>query len=204
MSYFVSLDWKAIKGIYGPTKDQFAKRLSYLQHEAAESFLNAQGDTERGLVVSDMFRSMKASYERKYPPGRPPRKDVQPPGFSAHNFGLAIDLAVDETMKGLGIKKKPELDAFMAEYGWYCHRKDGQRGSEDWHFNYLGYLIPKDNERSTAGAIERKIRALYEPFACEPPSDVRAFQARYGLTADGVFGPITRRLYWLELNQPSS
>lgn len=103
------------------------ERMAWLHPDAATSFL------ELGpVVVSDMYRDAQGSRD-----ARERKSGVQPPGYSAHGYGLAVDLAIDETLRRLRCTY-PELLILLRMRGWWCHRRDGERGNEAWHFNWLG------------------------------------------------------------------
>lgn len=131
--------------------------ISQLHPDAAASILQLEKDTG-GLVYTDLWRSAAMSYA-----ARNAKKGVQPAGFSAHNYGFAIDFDVDGTMK-LKHWAYADLLKCWGEHGWYCHRRDGGSGFESWHANYLGpdagkYLaLTQEQAPSTwANAVEQKI-----------------------------------------------
>lgn len=160
-----AVDHSAIEGIYGNSRRIFPPRFAYLHPRAATWFVKLL-DYKGGPVLSDAYRTCLGSYNARYPKDRwLPRSGVKPPAHSAHNFGLAIDVAVDRTLKKFGLGRKAELDALMRDHGWVCHRKDGKRGSEDWHYNFLHVppYSPLEHpaERTTAPAIERAILDMY-------------------------------------------
>lgn len=203
-----ALDPTKILGIYGASKTRFPRRMSYLHPNAAEHFLSVNHDSGGNIVLSDMYRTAAASLSARYPISKwLPRRSIQPPGYSAHNFGLAIDVAVSETLKRMNMTKS-EFDFFMADHGWWCHRLDHLRGSEDWHYNYLGISHLHDKrDRRTAPAVERLIQQLYANEwnnidvdecldLCAMP-DVKMFQRDWYLKVDGIVGPKTKRLLWL-------
>lgn len=149
-----------VVGIYGKSGKDFPPRMAFLQPDAAKAYIAAAEKLK--LVVSDMFRTAEESLR-----ARAEKSGVQPPGFSAHNYGFAIDIATDAVLKATKLSK-PDLDKQMEEYGWYCHRKDGKRGMEDWHYNFFGnrdQAAPwvKVCERSTnrSSGIEAKIAATF-------------------------------------------
>lgn len=119
------------RGIYGPHGDQFPRRAALLHPRAAESFVALELDTG-GLVYSDIWRSAESSLK-----AIETKEGTLPPGYSGHGYGLALDLAVDACLARLRCTY-PDLLERLATHGWHCHRRDGERGSEGWHFNYLG------------------------------------------------------------------
>lgn len=218
----VKIDAEKITGIYGSSRTRFPVRMSYLHPDAAFSFDYCNDFGNFGLVLSDMWRSAGASYRSKYPIDKPPSRAHKAPAFSAHNYGLAIDVAVTKTLKNTKLTKK-ELDEYMAGHGWWCHRLDHQRGSEDWHYNYLGFLYEPRTKRTSID-IENKICLMYEDewnnlslediqellnatvprlslkvdgkVGPKTKKAVRTFQKLWGLQVDGKVGPITARTLW--------
>ncbi len=193
---------ESVIGIYGRHKNTLPKRMRFLHPEAAQSFREHLADV---VIVSDMFRSAKESLE-----AMKRKSGVQPPGYSAHNYGLAIDIDVTRTLEFWDPKaRKQHLDQWMEKHGWYCHRKDHKRGKEWWHYNYLGrdgggYL--RDTDRYNSSAIERKIQDLYgdhfemTKYQVEALLGItsiriaiKAFQRKWGLLIDGIAGPRTKR-----------
>jgi hypothetical protein len=146
-----------LRGIYGTEKKLGPQQL-WAHPDLEDSIAKLESAGVR-LIFSDIFRSAKGSLDaRRAKPGI-----VQPPGYSAHNYGLAIDIDHAAMMKELGISKK-QLDESLAKYGLYCHRVDHELASEAWHYNCLGpnpdqWL--KKGAKSTAEAIEAKIISIY-------------------------------------------
>lgn len=89
------------------------------------------------MVYTDMYRDAVGSakaYETK--------KGAQKPGFSAHNYGVAIDIAVDATMKRHKVNYN-QLVHTLISFGWTPYQGVSQSGlykreTEDWHFNFIG------------------------------------------------------------------
>lgn len=179
-----------VLGIYGASKNDFPARMSLLQHDAAAAFEAVQSRIGQRLRVSDMFRSPESSLQAMQE-----KRGVQPPGFSAHNFGLAIDLDTDAMLSALKCSKVV-LDATMSSHGWYCHRRDNQRGMEDWHYNYLGpgatkYLLGA-SPTNTSAAIEARIVATFGDDLKLDPSEAQEALAKlrfYAGAVDGILGP---------------
>lgn len=180
----------SVLGIYGRSGDAFPVAASLLHPEAAKSF----EALERGFTrirCSDVFRTPEQSLA-----ARASKAGVQPPGFSAHNFGLAIDIDVDRMMREQRLTK-PQLDSIMAEHGWWCHRRDGVPGAmESWHYNFLGpETIARPFlslcQKNTAPAIEAKIRDTYGDQLEIEPVEAQLALSKMGLyrgSADGIFG----------------
>jgi D-alanyl-D-alanine carboxypeptidase len=203
-----------LRGIYGANKNMLGAAQLYAHPDLAKSI----DDTEKAglhLIYSDIFRSAKSSLEAmRKKPGL-----VQPPGNSAHNFGLAVDLDVDALMKELRLTKR-QLDELLASFGLFCHRIDHALGAESWHYNALGD-DPKKwlgfMRSSTANCIEQKIQALYgnqlrltrdevsraldilgflgvSRTTSDITEAIRRFQSQWDLVPDGDAGLKTQRL----------
>lgn len=186
----VALPANKVRGIYtvGGVPNQMPERTRFLHPEAAISFLHDLADQ---VTVSDVLRSAESSLEAVRS-GR----GAQPPGYSAHNFGLAIDLDLDATMLQLGVRRKAELDAFMESHGWFCHRRDHLLKSEAWHYNFLRVgTVVGAKFKATSGWVEARIVELYGPQLA--PNDRMCQEmlrsARlYSGEIDGVLGRLSQ------------
>lgn len=186
-----------VRGIYGEGKNVLPKRMLYLHPRAAAAFMHANDAANNNLTVSDMFRSAESSLEAVVN-GR----GAQPPGYSAHNFGLAIDLAVESTLNRTGMHY-PDLLKFMAGYGWHCYRRDGLNGREGWHFNYLGDLsgdiLPKLSPTLSTNwyrAAEEAIQAYYGPTLYLDRMEIQHCLQKlklYDGEVDGDIGKLSKR-----------
>jgi hypothetical protein len=183
-----------LRGIYGPNKDKMPGRALYLAPDAAQALLHLES-TCGGMTYSDIWRSAESSLS-----ARQSGRGAQRPGYSGHNFGLSIDVAVDETCKRHGWTYS-QLCARLAEVDWYCHRQDGMRGKEDWHFNFLGgapndLLYANAHDHNTwALPVEHAIVRRYgEQFNLAPAEQQRALQklGLYQGDVDGQLGPRSR------------
>lgn len=181
-----------VVGIYGKTKDQFPASMSMLHPEAAAAYADAI-KAVGPLKVSDMYRSAEQSLAACRE-----KTGVMPPGWSAHNYGLAIDIDVDFILKATK-RDKPTLDRAMLSAGWWCHRKDGRRGMEDWHYTYFGvgkaaqpFLDVAEDDRTIQKATEAKIVATYGDELKLDPFEAQAALKKLGFYSgaiDGVIGP---------------
>lgn len=183
-----------VLGIYGKTGDYFPPSAAWLTPDAANAFEAAQRALGQRIRVSDVFRTAEQSLA-----ARAEKTGVQPPGFSLHNYGIAVDVDIDSMLKALRMKK-PAFDAAMQAHGWYCHRKDGARGPEDWHFNFLGpdaarHLELSKRSTNTSAAGESMIIAIHgDDLTLEPKETQEALQKLrlYHGDIDGDLGPRTR------------
>ncbi len=179
-----------VVGIYdvGGKASQMPPRTRFLHPAAADSFL---GPLHEKAIVSDMFRTPESSLAAVRA-GR----GAMPPGYSAHNYGLAIDLDIRPTMKRVGVKTKEALDDWMENLGWFCHRRDHAMDSEAWHYNFLGVgTAISAKVRATAGYVEAKILGLYgDSFELDAESAQGALQTLriYRGEIDGDWGPLSR------------
>lgn len=175
-----------VLGIYGPDKNRMPERARYLHPDAAKVFHVA------GFVVSDIFRSAEASLAA-VKAGR----GAQPPGYSAHNFGLAIDLDVRSTMKlGNNLKTKADLDDVMEKDGWFCHRRDHKLDHESWHYTFLGVGAQVSPRFQTiVYHTEARIMEFYGQSLA--PNDLECQKllqkiGLYGGALDGDIGPLSK------------
>jgi hypothetical protein len=178
----------ACLGIYdvrGVPHKSMPPRMRWLHPDAAQSFAEIAG----WAVVSDMFRSPESSLAAVRA-GR----GAQPPGYSAHNYGLAIDVDIAASMKGAKLKSKKALDEAMKAQGWWCHRLDGVLGFEAWHYNFLG-VGAKVAGSLTGDEVERRIVELYGAELAPDERECQRLLAKlrfYGGEVDGDVGPLTR------------
>ena len=175
-------------GIYnvaGVPHKSMPPRMRYLHPVAAHSFAGIAA----WAVCSDMFRSPESSL-RAVREGR----GAQPPGYSAHNYGLAIDIDIAPSMKLLGVMTKIGLDSEMERRGWYCHRRDHVIGFEAWHYNFLGIGAAVAGTL-TSDEIEARILAMYGNGLSPDDRECQRLLAKlkmYGGEVDGDIGPLTR------------
>lgn len=121
-----------------PTGTSLPARARYLHPAAARSVVEIEAEFPGCFYYSDVLRSATSSLAAVRA-GR----GAQPPAYSAHNYGAAVDLDLDATLRELrrrvvGVKDYPALLRMLEARGWYCHRRDGREGHEAWHFNFLG------------------------------------------------------------------
>lgn len=160
--------------------------MRYLHPDAAKAFAGIAD----WVVVSDMFRTPESSLQA-VEDGR----GAMPPGYSAHGYGLAIDIAITEVMNNLKLKRKADLDAKMEEHGFFCHRRDHENDKEAWHFNYLG-VGAKVSGSFTSDEVEARIVALYGNYLKPDDTECQRMLAKlklYGGDIDGDIGPRSRQ-----------
>lgn len=165
------------------------ERARKLHPVAARSYIN---DLSDHIVITDMYRDAAGSLAAiKAKP-----RLAKPPGRSGHGFGLSIDIDnIDETIEGLRLSSKRDLDSWMAKRGWYCHRLDGKRDAEEWHYNHGVCPFLAAGETRSKYALERRIQFLYGMGFKLSPMEVQERLAELGMydgEIDGDHGPITR------------
>lgn len=69
-------------------------RAALLHPMAARSFVDLYEASGRAIEVTDCLRTPQGSLDAMRS-----ERGVQPPGFSAHNYGLALDLTIDEILR---------------------------------------------------------------------------------------------------------
>ena len=181
---------------YGPNKSlvPVPSRMRLLHPAACASWPTLPGQSEPAdeLIVTDVYRSLTSqleAYESR-------KRGVQRPGYSAHNFGLAIDLDVRAMMKRLDCDKVG-LDTWMRNRSWTCYRTDGRltwngkTASENWHYTFNAIVGGSD---AVEGAIQRyymhEFAAMREPKAIQ---EALATLRLYDGAIDGKLGPLSRR-----------
>jgi hypothetical protein len=179
-------------GIYGPNKDIFPATMSLMHPSAAFAYLATEQHFGQQLRVSDMFRSAVQSLN-----AMKQKTGVQPPGFSAHNYGFAIDIDVDDCLKRFKLDKRG-LDAEMEKNGWFCHRRDSKLASECWHYNYL---IDRDTIKLAgkspglwSAPVEAQMQSVYGSQMGMTVVQIQEALKSIGLyphTVDGIAGPLT-------------
>lgn len=173
------------------------------------------------IIVSDMFRTPESSLAA-VESGR----GALMPSYSSHGYGLAIDVDVTPSMKLVGAKTKTDFDTWMRGQGWICHRRDGLREHEEWHYDFdeakLLSSALTSADRTCQRAREVMLDTLYGDAWVLTKVDtqtalralgfyhgeidgvlgpiskaaVSAFQRAWHLTADGIPGPKTQRVLW--------
>jgi hypothetical protein len=149
-------------------KGLIPRRSLYLAPDAAQSLIRLETATG-GLTYTDVYRGAEASRKAALV-----KRGVKRPGYSPHNYGLAIDIDLDDTLRRLK-SKYVDLLHLLATQGWYCHRRD-QKGPgyhESWHMNFLGtnkpekYLLlamagPKDWDEPAEAVIQERYGAEFK------------------------------------------
>lgn len=182
-----NLDIKGPKG--DAYKGVLPRRMKYLEPVAAECFVEMIRKYP-GMAFSDMYRDPIASLQ-----ARRTKAGVQRPGYSGHNYGISFDCDVDQTCKNLNVRYN-ELISILKDYGWTCHRSDGKRGPEDWHFNCIGEYAKLPGAKGVQKWIENE-----HPMYCSPTITIKGNAKMiqemltklrlYGGEIDGKLGPLS-------------
>lgn len=193
------------KGTGGP----LPARMAWGHPDLAAALAAAR---QRGisLVLSDCYRSAAASLARRQGLEAAGKTQLaKRPGESLHNWGLAIDIDVPQALTANGLRHKRDLDAALAACGLWCHRRDGARGAEDWHYNALASAsaiamgdahiladaarwLASASPRSTSRAAEAKIQALYGAGMTLAPWEVRLALASLGYSPSAELTEVVR------------
>lgn len=191
------------ESIYGRSPKVLPNRMRYLHPIALCSIR----DFFENLVFSDIFRSPAASMA-----ARKRKKGVQKPGWSAHNFGLAIDIAIQATLRKTGWSYRTLVEK-LQELGWVCYRRNFTRGREEWHFTFsakapgsraveeviMRYYKKSFDYDLVNGQIYLSKLRLYDGeidglWGNLSSQAVSLFQKQWDLRATGRMNPRTKRL----------
>lgn len=178
-------DWP----LKGPKNDSYKgilpKRMRFV-HPSAVNPLRMVLQEIPGIAFSDMYRDPIASLM-----ARKTKVGVQRPGYSGHNYGISVDVDIDQTLIESKLNYLSFLDR-MAACGWTCHRSDKSRGSECWHFNLLGM---GSNPPSGATGPQLWIQKTYGDLLEGDEIWVQTLLSKLGFyqgEIDGKFGPLSR------------
>lgn len=187
-----------LKGPSDPDyRNQVPRRARFLEPTTATALLKLLADCDNALVFTDVYRSPEASLAAMRV-----KRGVQPPGFSAHNFGVAFDLDVGASLRALKTSYTG-LEEMLNKHGWYSHRRDlDPVASESWHHNfypgdpkkYLN-LADLDNHSSWALPVEARIQELYgKDFDFDDVTLQTYLQSLklYSGELDGKIGPLAQ------------
>lgn len=201
------LDEDFLLSPYGPKKSlvPLPGRMRWLHPDAKRRL---EGLAKDGLVCTDVYRSPAASLV-----ALKTKRGVQPPGYSAHNYGLAVDLDVKQSMDRLEFVSKEQLDTRMRVAGFECFCKDHLLKSESWHYTFgargpgskaveavilehYGKCFVYDNK--TAQFYLRELRlydgALDGKLGPQSRMAIRLFQRQWAISETGTLDAKTRRL----------
>lgn len=196
------------KTLLGPNtpdyRGQVPTRARFLAPDAWASLSKILDQLDNQIVFTDIFRSASASLE-----AHQTKSGTQPPGWSTHGYGLAVDVDLDSTLKNLKCSYM-SFCIWMEAANWFCYRRDGNpTASEAWHFTYLSdptRIGLTDAGGQWAAPGEAEIESRYgSQFQLSPDEvdaalkmlnlpDVKSFQTTWALDVDGVAGPKTQRL----------
>jgi hypothetical protein len=146
----------------------------YLDPAAAESFVAMEKEVGKLICLTMWWGPEHNLISKRL------NKEVEPPGYSGHNFGFSIDLNLTDTLRTLKISYEVLLQR-MKKFGWYCHRHDKEpQAPYSDHFNYLGAdgaaalaIVENMNPESWGRAVEHHIVDRYGRFLHLSPAQVQ-------------------------------
>lgn len=141
------------------------------------------------VVLSDLFRSPESSLA-----AMAKKTGVQPPSYSHHNYGAAVDLDVKASLKRGKFRDKRQLDEYMYATGWPpFNARLGATGAESWHYSYLPTF--GGAARNTAAAAEAWIVSQFGADFKLSAMGIQQALANLRLyrgAIDGRIGPLSR------------
>ena len=169
------------RGKGGPLPDH----LAWLHPDAVGGLERAR----HSVVLSGCYRSPARTAE-----ARATKQGVQKPGRSAHNFAMAVDIDVRQTLKRLSehdgkARDKRYLDDWLNSLGFTCYRPFGSRGREEWHYTF-GASGP--GSIAVEAAIQRQYGAVLK-LSKKQVQEALTTLRLYDGPIDGDHGPLTRR-----------
>ena len=133
---------------------QGSARWKLLCPDAAAALSSVDKETSGLLCYKEMWQDAVSSLL-----SRRLRKERPLPGYSANNYGLAVDLDLSNS----AICYRDILEA-MKKYGWYCYRRDGEMKAGYERFLFVGDLVEKYLRLST-----------YDPGTWDLPAELRIY-----------------------------
>jgi hypothetical protein len=176
----------------GPRDDVYKgavpRRMKFLHPTVVDDFLALLQDAPF-LAFTDVYRDPKASLAARLAG----KRGVQRPGFSAHNFGFAVDVAVEQVLKDGAIAYSTLLE-IMGRRNFSCHRSDGKLGFESWHFSHLKPFADAKAHPGASGP-QKWIAEVYGAQLDGDEAWTQTLLGKLGLykgPVDGDFGPKSR------------
>jgi len=180
--------WRGYKGNGGT----LPKRMSWLEPKAAAAFKKMSEACGRRMEFTDVYRSVFYQVQCINGATEAKRRLYAPPTKSGHNFGMSVDVAVDETLENFtrsGVEELivagrdvAALGRWMLQFGW------SPISRERWHFDFL------DGAKT---ALSRIDAAYGRAMVLDNLGVQRALNAFVGtslpaaLVEDGSLGPKT-------------
>ena len=168
------------------------RRMAWLEPKAAADFKRMVEASGNRIEFTDVYRSVFYQLQCIQGATEAKRRLYAPPTKSGHNFGMSIDVAIDETLenfKASGVneliiasRNYEALRRWFLAYGWHYIEK------ERWHFDHL------DGQQT----VLARINAVYGPaMALSNVELQRALNTLVGaslpapLAEDGIIGEKT-------------
>lgn len=135
------------------------------------------------IVISDSYRKPTESYLARKKKG----PSVAPCGLSGHNYGISIDIAVEETLRKMSCSY-PQMITEFQRMGLFGIK------SENWHFNLMfsdaSQYFYSLHSRMSPELITHINSVMVKQFSkiILPVQSVSEIQKILGLTVDGVVG----------------
>jgi len=182
---------RAFRG-YQTANGLLPPRMSWLEPGAAAAFAAMNAACDRALEYTDVYRSVIDQIRHIKDANAQKKRLFAPPTKSGHNFGFAVDIAVDESRENFRKSGRTDLLLAARDPGSFARwlRGHGWTGisKESWHFEFL------DGHESALAKIE----AVYGPDLGLDNAGVQralnrllADQLAQPLVVDGQLGPRT-------------
>lgn len=173
-----------------------AQRISLLEPKAAAAFTRLVADSDGLITFTDVYRSTLTQIDSIARATKEKKRLYAPPTKSGHQYGMSIDVAIDESCARLKTSAKKDLKeagasrdmlaAFLLRYGFHGIK------SERWHFDFLDghkYVTERIN------AVHGKSFALDDVAVQRALNRLAAMNIGYvlaePLAEDGVHGKKT-------------
>lgn len=135
------IEARSWRGYTKNTDGKLPKRMSWLEPKAATDFKRMIEASGNRIEFTDVYRSVFYQLQCIQGATEAKRRLYAPPTKSGHNFGMSIDVAIDETLENFAASGVNELiiasrnyqalRRWFAQYGWMYIEK------ERWHFDHL-------------------------------------------------------------------
>jgi len=172
------------RDIYG-RPDIVANRMLWV-NDAAKCVIDRIKNSQYNgrIVITDITRKPSESYIARQKKGR----HVAQCGLSGHNYGISIDIALEETAKALGVHLNA-LNPILEGLGLKNIR------SEAWHYN-MGFTVARDYFYNLYANSSETFKNHFKESFIEKFNlvvgmnlkSVKVIQAFLDITVDGALG----------------
>lgn len=163
------------------------RSFSYLSSEISQSFISMNNECEERIKYTDGFRSVLTQVKVIRTASKTKKRLYASPSKSGHNFGMSLDVAIDESLSLLRQSEKKSLRdagesrdslaAYMQKFDW------SGISNEDWHFNGPGF-------RNVTKAIDARYAAFFYLSAKDMQRCLNSLLVA-SLVEDGIIGKKT-------------